>query len=63
MDFAPQSEIEKQRTVWWAEHFKPGMTFAETARLNEQVFTLFPITEQERWEKTERLKNTPEFVL
>jgi len=63
MDFPPQSEIEKQREAWWAEHFKLDMTFTETARLNEQAFTLFPITEQERRKKTERLKNIPEFVL
>ena len=63
MNLPPQTEIERQRTVWWTEHFKPGTTFDEKARLNEQVFTLFPTTEQERLEKTEDLKITPELIL
>ena len=63
MNLPPQTEIERLRTVWRAEHFKSGMTFDGKARLNEQVFTLYPIAEQERWEKTENLKNIPEFVL
>lgn len=63
MGFAPLSELEKQRNAWWAEHYRRGMTSEEYSQLNEQVFALFPITEQERREKTERLKNIPEFVL
>jgi hypothetical protein len=59
----PLTEIEKQRQAWFKEHVKPGMTFGEVIRLNDEALHLFPPTEEERRWKTESLMAMPEFVL
>jgi hypothetical protein len=63
MTIPPQTEIEKKRAVWWAEHYKPGMSHDERFGLNEELITLFPPTMEEREQKWKGLKDMPEFVL
>ena len=63
LEFLPPTEIEKQRTAWFAARAKSGMTSDEYWRLNEEAYRLFPRTDEERQRKTERLKAMPEFVL
>ena len=62
-EYVPPTEIGKQRHAWFKEHVKPGMTFAEAVRLNDEALSLFPPTEEERRLKTESLMAMPEFVL
>jgi hypothetical protein len=59
----PQTEIEKKRAAWWAEHYKIGMSFSELCQLNEQLICLFPMTEEERKQRAEEMENLPAFVL
>lgn len=62
MTIPPQTEIEKKRAAWWAEHYKPGMSRDEVFRLNEELITLYPQTEEEREQKWREMKDMPEFV-
>jgi hypothetical protein len=61
--YVPPTEIGRQCHVWFKEHVRPGMTFDETVRFNDEVLRLFPPTEEERPLKAESLKQMPEFVL
>ncbi len=63
MEYIPPTEIERQRSAWFKERAKPGMTFEEVVRLNDEALHLFPPTEKERRRKTESLMAMPEFVL
>ena len=63
LEFQPPTEIEKQRSAWFDERAKPGMTLDECLLLSDEARQLFPITEEERLRKFESLKNMPEFVL
>ena len=63
LKFLPPTEIEKQRSVWFADRAKPGMTMDDCLRLNDEALRLFPRTEEERRRKTESLMAMPEFVL
>ena len=62
-EFLPPTEVEKQRSEWFAERAKPGMAFEEVIRLNDKALHLFPPTEEEHRQKTEDLMAMPEFVL
>jgi hypothetical protein len=62
-EYVPPTKIGKQRQAWFKERVKPGMTFEEVVRLNDEALTLFPPTEEERRRKTETLMAMPEFVL
>jgi hypothetical protein len=62
MEYA-QTEIEKKRGAWWAEHYRPGMTLDEVFSLNEQLVGLFPMTREERERRAREMENVPEFVL
>jgi hypothetical protein len=45
---ATQTELQKQRVSWLAEHpFTPGMSTGEVFRLNEEVFRRFPPAREE----------------
>jgi hypothetical protein len=61
--YSPPTEIRKQRSAWFKERVKPGMTFDGVIRLNEEALRLFPVTKEERRQKTEDLMAMPEFVL
>ena len=63
LEFLPPTEIEKQRSAWFKQRAKPGMTMDEFIRLNDEALHLFPRTEEERRQKTESLMAMPEFVL
>ena len=63
MNMPPQTELQKKRAAWWAEHFKPGMTREDAFRLNEELLGEFPVTPGEREQKWMELKDMPEFVL
>jgi hypothetical protein len=63
MEYIPPTEIGRKRHAWFKEHAKPGITFEESIRLNDEALTLFPPTEEERRLKTESLMAMPEFVL
>jgi hypothetical protein len=63
LEFLPPLEIEDHRTRWFKQHAKPGMTFSEFLRLNNEAFNLFPRSNAERRRKTESLEAMPEFVL
>jgi hypothetical protein len=63
MTIPPQTEIEKKRAAWWAERHKPGMSRDEVFRLNEELITLYPQTDEEREQKWREMKDMPEFVL
>lgn len=63
MNIPPQTEIEKKRAAWWAEHVKPGMSFSEAVQLNDELLKLYPPTREEREQKTRDLEAMPEFVL
>jgi hypothetical protein len=63
LEFLPPNEIEKQRNDWFRQRAKPGITFDEFIRLNDEVFNLYPRTEEERRRKTESLEAMQEFVL
>lgn len=63
MNIPPQTEIQKKRAAWWAEHYKPGMTLDEALGLNEQLVALFPMTREERERRAREMENVPEFVL
>jgi hypothetical protein len=58
-----RTEIEQKRAAWWAEHCQPGISFSEALRLNEQLIGLFPMTDEERKQRMEDMKNMTEFVL
>jgi hypothetical protein len=62
-EYVPPSEIGKQRHAWFRQHARPGMTFDEAVRLNDEAFRLFHTIEAERRLKTESLMAMPEFVL
>ena len=59
----PETSIEKQRSAWWAEHYKPGMSVESLFRINEELIVLFPMTSEEREQRAEGLESVPEFVL
>jgi hypothetical protein len=63
MSHPAQTEIEKERAVWWAEHFTPGMSASETFRLIEEIVRLNPATLEERARKAKEWEAVPEFVL
>jgi hypothetical protein len=63
LEYVPPTEIEKQRSEWFAKHAKPGLTMDEFACLNDEALRLFPVTQEEREEKTRYLESIPEFVL
>jgi hypothetical protein len=45
---ATQTELQKQRASWLAEHsFTPRMPTGEAFRLNEELFRRFPLTREE----------------
>jgi len=62
-EYVPPTEIGRQRQAWFKGHVKPGMTFEEAVRLNDEALRLFPRSEEERRLKTESLMAMPEFVL
>ena len=62
-EYVPPLEIQRQRSAWFKQRVKPGMTFAEAIQLNDEALHHFPVTEEERRLKTESLKDMPEFVL
>jgi len=59
----PQTEIERKRAAWWAEHYRPGMSASEVLRLNAKLVTMFPMTTEERERKAKEWEGVPEFVL
>ena len=63
MNIPPQTEIEKKRAAWWAEHYKPGLSLDEVFDLNDQLINLHPPTKEEQEQKTRDLETMPEFVL
>ena len=63
LEFLPPTKNEQQRSAWFAERAKPGMTMDEYLRLNEECLQLFPPTNEERRRKAESLMAMPEFVL
>jgi hypothetical protein len=63
LEYIPPTEIGRQRHAWFKERVKPGMTFEEAVRLNDEALRLFPLSEEERRLKTESLMAMPEFVL
>jgi hypothetical protein len=63
MTIPTQTEIQKKRAVWWAEHVKLDMSFSDFVHLNEECRELFPTTNEEREQKTRDLEAMPEFVL
>ena len=62
-EYVPPTEIERQRSAWFAERAKSSMTMDEFWRLNEEALQLFPRTDEERQRKTECLMAMPEFAL
>ena len=58
-----QTETEKKRTDWLAEYYKPGMSFGEIVKLNDEVMVLYPQTPKERAQKPKDWKDVPEFIL
>jgi hypothetical protein len=62
-EYVPPTEIGRQRHAWFKQRVKPGMTFAEAVRLNDEALNLFQPTEEERRLKTESLMAMPEFAL
>jgi hypothetical protein len=58
-----QTEIEKKRAAWWAEHYEAGMSLSKTLELNERLVHLFPMTDEEREQRAMEMKSMPEFVL
>jgi hypothetical protein len=62
-EYVPPTEIGRQRQAWFKMRVKPGMTFEEAVRLNDEALHLFPPTEEERRLKFESRKDIPEFVL
>jgi len=62
-EYVPPTEIGRQRHAWFKAHIKPGMTFDEAVRLNDEALRLFPPSQEDRRLKTESLKAMPEFVL
>jgi len=63
LEFQPPTEIERKPDAAFAERAKPGMTMDEYIRLNEEIRQLYPVTAEERQQKFERLKASPEFAL
>jgi len=63
MTITPQTEIEKKRAGCWAEHYKPGMSLNEIFRLNEELISLFPMTQEEREQRANEMEDAVEFVL
>jgi hypothetical protein len=63
MKIIPQTEVEKNRAAWLAEHLKSEMSIGERFQLLDQCRMLFPPTPEERQRKTESLMVMPEFVL
>jgi hypothetical protein len=63
LQFLPPTEIEKQRSAWFAERAKPSMAFDAFIRLNNEALRLFPRNDEERRKKMESLMAMPEFVL
>jgi hypothetical protein len=57
------TDIRQQRSAWFKERAKPGITLDEVIRLNEEALRLFPVTKEERRLKMEDLMAMPEFVL
>lgn len=55
--------MSRKRHDWVQQHVRPGVTFEEGVRLNDEALRLFPPTDEERRLKMERLKDIPEFVL
>jgi hypothetical protein len=62
-EYIPPTEIGKQRHAWFKAHVRPGMTFEEAVRLNDEALRLFPPSQEERRLKMESLEAIPEFVL
>jgi hypothetical protein len=62
-EFEQPTELEKQRTEYFAARAKPNMTMDEYIRLNEEILEKFPLTEEDRVRSLEAKKNIPEFVL
>jgi len=63
MNIPPQTEIQKKRAAWWAEHVTPGMQLGELWRLNEELVELHPQTEEEREQRWREMKDMREFIL
>ena len=63
MNIPPQTEIQKKRAVWWSEHCQPAVPLDEVWRLNEELIGLFPMTEDEREQRSKEMEDMPEFVL
>jgi hypothetical protein len=59
----PQTEIQKLRTVMFAELYKKSMSLNEVYEINCQISEKYPRTEEERRQKTESLMQMPEFIL
>jgi len=63
MEKTPRTEFRHQRSAWFKERAKPGMTVDEVIRLNDEALRLFPPSKEERRQKMEDLMAMPEFVL
>jgi len=63
LEFQPPTEVEQQRSEWFRQRTKTGMSVDEFIRLNEEAMRSFPLNEEERRRKAESLKGIPEFVL
>ena len=63
LEYIPPTEIGRQRHAWFNARVKPGMTFDEAMRLNDEALELFLVGEEERRLKTESLMAMPEFVI
>ena len=59
----PQTEIEKKRTDWLAEYYKPGMSFSEMVKLNDEVIVLYPQTAEERAQTAKDWEDMSNFAL
>jgi len=61
--YSTPTEIRQQRSAWFKECARPGLTVEEVIRLNDEALRLFPPGEAERRQKMEDLMAMPEFVL
>ena len=60
---ADHLKLQEKRAAWWSEHSEPGMSMLEVFDLNEQLISLFPMTDEERKQKAKDMEHIPEFVL
>jgi len=63
LEYIPPTESGRKRQAWFNAHSKPGMTMCDYISLNQEALRLFPVSDEERQLKPERLRAMPEFVL